>query len=311
MKQIVKKFIKSLLFTVVSALVLYALLPPSSAAHVMTVDYLDVGQGDAILITLPSGYQVLIDGGPDQRVLSELRTVMSASDRAIDLVVLTHGDADHLTGLVDVLKDYDVGLVMMPDAPKQTKLYKAWEKLLADRNQVVQLVHEKSDVPLTDGAVLHVLHPTDQTYAPGEPVNNASVVLRLDYGETTFLFTGDIEAEIERRLVKIAALEINADVLKVPHHGSKSSSTPDFIAAVSPAVSVVQVGRANRYGHPVQAVLDRLEAAGSLVFRTDQLGAIRLQSDGCLIERPVAFTLFGASLVGKRAETVYNSCKDR
>jgi competence protein ComEC len=261
------------------------------------------------LITLPSGYQILVDGGPDQSVLSSLRQSMSAGDRFIDVVMLTHGDADHLTGLVDVLKDYEVGLVMMPDAPKTTNLYKAWQELIV--HQEVQIITGRMDIALSDGATIRVLHPTMQTFGDKDSVNDASIVFRLDYGETSFLFTGDIESEIERRLVEVAGDELDVDVFKVPHHGSKTSSTAAFLEAVTPEISVIQVGLNNRYNHPDKDVLSRLIMDGDPVFRTDQQGSIRLQSDGCQIERVSGFSLFAAGLVGKTGEKVYNSCQDR
>lgn len=282
----------------VGALLFVLLSRHHRQAPQMVVDYLDVGQGDSILITLPAGFQILVDGGPDQSVLSELRKVMPVRDRNIDLIVSTHGDADHLAGLVDVLKDYEVGLVLQPDAPKNTALYRAWQELLAGRNQPIQSVNGKMDLALPDNAVLHLLHPTPRTYAPGEPANNASIVFRLDYGQTRWLFTGDIEGLIERRLVMTSAADLDSDVLKVPHHGSKTSSSPDFVAAVSPAVSVVQVGAKNRYGHPNVGALDRLKAVESLIWRTDQEGTITLKSDGCRI-------------IGISGETVYNACIKR
>lgn len=267
---------------VIAAVVLplIASRPGHSPSPVLRFDFLDVGQGDAILITSPSGFQILIDGGPDQAVLGQLRSAMDASDRYIDMIILSHPDADHLTGLVDVLRDYQTKRVFMPDVSKETSLYRAWNELLAEHSVEVNVVSRPHTIRLPDGIALHMIHPGPQTFHHGEAVNDASIVIRLEYGRRSFLFTGDIESEIEERLVKDWLEALDADMLKAPHHGSDSSSTPAFLKAVSPALSVIQVGKQNKYGHPSPIVLDRYRRQSIDVWRNDTEGSIRFETDG-------------------------------
>lgn len=281
--------------------------PPTSAsaAPLLRIDYLDVGQGDAILITTPSQYQVLIDGGPNQAVLSQLQQAMPLGDTSIDLVILTHPDADHLAGLIDVARDYNIGLVLMPDVEKDTKMYAEWLRVLAQKSVESRRIMDRENFTLPDEAKLLLIHPSPQTYKAGEPANDASIVLRLDYGKRRFLFTGDIEAEIETRLVQQFATEIDADILKVPHHGSKTSSTDLFLHAVSPTLAVIQVGRDNRYHHPAPSVLSRYEAAYIDVARTDQRGAISLQTDGFTVWLAGDCGVWGNWFFPCQAEKVY------
>lgn len=257
-------------------------------SNLLTIDFLDVGQGDSILITSPSGYQLLIDGGPNQNVLTQLRSVMATGDTTIDMVMLTHPDADHIFGLVDVLRDYQVTTIIMPTVSKDTGVYRAFvEAVEAEKSEVI-FAEQQRLIELPDNVHVQLVHPTPETYQAGEPANDASIVARLDYGERSFLFTGDIESEIERRLIATYPDLLDVDVLKVPHHGSKTSSTVAFLEAVSPDIAVIQVGRDNKYHHPSPLVLDRYIKEHVRVFRTDLLGLVRLKTDGLVVdwERP-------------------------
>lgn len=252
--------------------------------NVLQLDFLDVGQGDSILITSPSGYQLLIDGGPNQNVLTQLRSVMKAGDTSIDMVMLTHPDADHIFGLVDVLRDYQVTTITMPVVSKDTGVYRAFMEAVENEQAQVVYAEQQRIFELPDGFRLQLIHPTPESYNEGEPANDASIVARLDYGERSFLFTGDIEQGIEERLVQLYPDLLDVDVLKVPHHGSKTSSTIDFLEATSPNIAVIQVGRDNKYHHPSPLVLERYSKMQIRVFRTDLLGLVRLKTDGINID---------------------------
>jgi competence protein ComEC len=243
------------------------------------VTFLDVGQGDAILIETPTGAQILIDGGPDGSILlSELGRQIPFWDRSLDLVVLTHPDADHLTGLIAALERYDVGVVMTGAQLAQTGLVDAWETAL--QAQAASRVQGETGMRLefSDDVALEILHPdSDWSAEEQENINNQSLVLRLTYQDVAVLLPGDIEADVERVLLRSDAY-LASTVLKLPHHGSKTSSSRAFLDAVNPQLSVISVGAENDFGHPSGEVLERLE--GMLVYRTDRHGRVEITSDG-------------------------------
>lgn len=264
----------------VATLVWLAVLQlPDGKLHVA---FLDVGQGDAILITTQQGQQILIDGGPSPTALtSALGKEMPFWDRSIDLVVLTHPDADHITGLVEVLERYRVGGWLDNGRPDADTLYAECLILLKAASVPRHTVHAGDHVDLGQGLVLETLHPPPDLMAGTDAdSNNNSLVFHLNWGEASFLLTGDVEAEAEQLLVG-SGQSLSADVLKVAHHGGGSSSSAEFLAAVQPRYAVISVGAENHFGHPVQAVLDRLAQPGdATVLRTDESGTIEFVTDG-------------------------------
>jgi competence protein ComEC len=266
--------------TLVTAVAWFAIRQfPDGVLH---VTFLDVGQGDAIFVETPGGVQILIDGGPEgSALLSELGCHMPFWDRTLNLVVLTHPDADHLSGLIPALERYGVRAVVARALPHETDLVAAWEKALAnEENGGATLVRGEAGARLTlsDGVTLEILHPGAELIEGSDAdSNNNSVVLRLTYGDVAFLLPGDVEAEVEGELVRSGAY-LRSTVLKVPHHGSKTSSSLPFLDAVRPQVAVISVGQGNKFGHPSEEVLERLE--GTLVFRTDHNGTVSIASDG-------------------------------
>ncbi|MEK7138784.1 MAG: ComEC/Rec2 family competence protein [Patescibacteria group bacterium] len=246
----------------------------------LKIYFFDIGQGDSILIETPNGNQVLIDGGPDNKVLQKLGEVMPFFDKSIDMIVSTHSDADHVTGLIEVLKRYEVENVVYSNIVRDSALYGAWQKAVAEEDANVVEPSAGQVIDLGNGADLLTAHP-------GEPLkgqtinkpNNESVVLMLKYGETEVLLTGDIEAKAERQII-LSGVDINADILKIAHHGSRTSTTEEFLSEVSPQVAIIQVGAKNRYGHPTQEVLKRLEEYDIKYYRNDLDGDIKVISDG-------------------------------
>jgi competence protein ComEC len=261
------------LVTVVAWLALRGL--PDGRLHVY---FLDVGQGDAILVQAPDGRQILVDGGPSPTaLLNELGDVLPFWDRSLDLVVLTHPDGDHITGLIPLLDRYRVGQVL--DVPQSDTAPEAvpWLEGLAALGVPRTLAQRGMRLPVGDVQVL-VLHPGPaQLMGTASDDNNNAVVLRLDYGQTSFILTGDAESEAEADMIA-AGLPLRADVLKVGHHGSNGASSLALIAAVAPRLAVIPVGAENTFGHPHPAVLERLK--GVEVLRTDQNGRIEVVSDG-------------------------------
>jgi competence protein ComEC len=245
------------------------------------VTFLDVGQGDAIFIRAPGGRQVLIDGGPDEAtLLSQLGRRMPFWDRTLDLVILTHPDLDHLTGLIGALERYQVEAVVWRDVPTNSPAYDRWLGLLEAEGVSVHQGEAGLHIALDEGLELTVLYPgTELLPEAVESANNASVVTRLTYGSVSVLLPGDIEAAVEADLVR-EGLPLAATVLKVAHHGSCSSTGEEFLRAVAPAVAVISVGE-NEFGHPCDEVLSRL--ADAQLYRTDQTGTVELVSDGAQI----------------------------
>ncbi|QQG46039.1 MAG: MBL fold metallo-hydrolase [Candidatus Niyogibacteria bacterium] len=241
----------------------------------LVVAFLNVGQGDAILINTSGDQQILIDGGPNKQVLAELSKVMPFYDRSIDAIILTHPHQDHVGGLVEVLKRYDVDFVFDSGDGASLAEFAEFNKLIKEKNMKEVKVRRGMRILLGGGAYFDVLLP--DVFLDSENQHQNMVVGRLTYGNTCFLLTGDMEREQE---FKILNDDIDCDVLKVGHHGSKTSSSESFLKAVSPEIAVIQVGAKNRYGHPYQAVLERLSASVAQVFRTDVSGAVIMESDG-------------------------------
>lgn len=218
----------------------------------------------------------MIDAGPGKSVLRELGSVMTFYDKSIDVVVATHPDADHIGGIPDVLENYKVDLFMEPGVESNTDLYKTMEELVSKKGINKIEARRGMILDLGAGAMLEILFPI---FDPSDLLTNtASIVARLTYGESEFLLTGDSPSSIENYLITLGDME--SDVLKVGHHGSKTSTSPDFVEIVSPQYAVISVGKDNRYGHPTQEVLETLEKENIKIFRTDLDGRIIFESDG-------------------------------
>ncbi len=248
---------------------------PDGKLHVY---FLNVGQGDAILIVAPDGRQILVDGGPSPTaLLNELGAVLPFWDRSLDLVVLTHPDGDHITGLIPLLDRYRVAQVL--DVPQSDTAPEAAPWLEQLRVHNVPRSYARRGMRLAVGDVLlTVLHPGPEPLTgTASDDNNNAIVLRLDYGQFSVLLTGDAEREAEEALIA-AGLPLRADVLKIGHHGSNGSTSSAFVAAVQPHLAVISAGQGNPFGHPHPAVLERL--AGVQVLRTDRHGRIEVISDG-------------------------------
>lgn len=281
----------------------WGLLPQGDLRVVL----LDVGQGDAILITTPGRQQVLVDGGPDLTVLERLGEEMPFFDRRIELMILSHTDADHVTGLIEVLRRYAVEKVLMTGVARETAIYQAFLDAVRESGAEVIIAEAKNDLDLGGGVILDVLWPEASLFGQEmkEP-NNASIVVKLVWKEhdptspfglrgASVLFTGDIEEEVEEQLL-IAGMNLDADVLKVPHHGSKTSSSEAFLLAIDPELALISVGKDNRYGHPHPAVLARYAALGIPVRRTDEEGPAFASCEAGSCIRATA---------GKRVEVVF------
>jgi competence protein ComEC len=249
---------------------------PDGRLHVA---FLDVGQGDAILVTTPGGRQLLIDGGPSATDLNwRLGQEMPFWDRTLEMVVNTHPDSDHLGGMVSLLDRYQVEQALVSDMAVTSQLYREWEKELAEAALTPTIGQAGAHLDLGGGVIATVLNPGPACAGLDGP-NDHSVVMRLQYGEISFLLSGDIEEPVERELVASGA-PLATTVLKSPHHGSRTSSSEAFLEAVDPHLVVISVGAENSFGHPSPEVSERYAAHGLPVLRTDERGTIEFITDG-------------------------------
>lgn len=251
----------------------------------LKIAFLDVGQGDAIFIEAPNGNQILIDGGPGKNVLAELNKVMSVYDRTIDAILVSNPDKDHIGGLLEVLKAFEVGAVLEPGTKPDTAIYQEFEKAVADDGATKILPRRGMKIVMDEasGASLLILFP-DRDVSETK-TNDGSIVAKLTYGNTSVILTGDAPEGIERYLVLLDGANLQSDLLKVGHHGSRTSTSVEFLAAINPAFAVISVGANNSYKHPHQEVLERLKNSSIEIFRTDQLGTITFISNGVSFQR--------------------------
>jgi competence protein ComEC len=257
-----------------------ALTTPDDKLH---VSFLDVGQGDAILIQTPNGQDILIDGGPDSQNISlELSEKLPFWDRTIDLMVCTQPHADHVTGLVEVLQIYKVKQVLEPGVSYNSSIYQEWLRLIEDKGIEYNIARAGQEIDLGNGIKIEVLNPPEGLWeGTSDDVDNNGVVLRMSWGKLSFLFTADIREDVEFELIGQRA-NLKSTVLKVAHHGSRTSTTLQFLAAVDPEVAVISVGEDNPFGHPSPEVLERLidRLGEDNVYRTDEDGTIEFITDG-------------------------------
>lgn len=246
---------------------------------ILSVAFLNVGQGDAIFIEAPNGNQVLIDGGPPgQAVLSALGSVMPFYDRFLDVVISTHPDQDHVGGLPAVLEKFEVEQVLEPGISSPTPIYEAFEALVREKHISRVLARRGMAVVLDTQIYLLILFPDRDL--PEVETNDASIVAKLVYGDTSFLLSGDSPRKIEEYLVTLDGELIDVDVLKAGHHGSKTSTAQPFVAVATPLYAVISAGKDNRYGHPHQETLETLKHFGADIVSTAERGTIVFQSDG-------------------------------
>ena len=253
----------------------------------LTFAVLDIGQGDALYIKSPTGVEVLVDGGRgDGALLRELSNVMRAGDRTIDAVVATHPDADHIGGLVDLLKRYEVQAFIESGIEKQNSLTDALEEEVTKHKIPTYVARRGMSLELGGGARLDVLFPDIDVSYFGERSNDGTIVARLVYGDTSVLLTGDATFFTEGRLLAIStSTELMSDILKVGHHGSKYSTGEAFLEAVQPSTALISVGAKNTYGHPAPRVLELFGKSGITVLRTDEEGTLVFYSDGVQFTR--------------------------
>ncbi|HEX21250.1 MAG TPA: DNA internalization-related competence protein ComEC/Rec2, partial [Actinobacteria bacterium] len=256
---------------------IWSQVPASMSSARLTVSFLDVGQGDAILIRGPRNHIILVDGGVSYQLLKKKLALKAV--RKIDLMILSHAHADHVSGLVGVLEDYPVGMVLDPGYPHTSPIYKDFLKVIK-RKKIRYKIGRRGQIYRLGRIKLRLFRPSNYFITgSNSDVNNSSIVARLTYGNFHLLLPGDIERESITELLRERE-DISADVLKVSHHGSYTGTTMKLLRAVRPREAIISVGKDNLYGHPHRQALRRLRAAGSRIWRTDINGDIELSSDG-------------------------------
>ena len=273
---------KWVVLSLVAAAIMVWLFAVTTQDNNLHVSFLDVGQGDAILIQ-KGNQQVLIDGGPSPQAIGlGLGEKIPFWDRTIELVVLTHPSADHVTGLVEVLNRYNVKQVLYPDLAYASGIYDEWLRLVQEKGTKCTLAQAGQQIDLGGGVALEVLNPPRPLLTDTESdIDNNGIVLRLSMNEISFLLTADTMWETELELIHNRA-NLNSTVLKVGHHGSDTSTTPQFLAVVNPRIAVISVGADNEYGHPTDEVMTKLREKIGVenIYRTDEDGTIEFITDG-------------------------------
>ncbi|HOK35516.1 MAG TPA: MBL fold metallo-hydrolase [Candidatus Pacearchaeota archaeon] len=257
-----------------------------SQAPFLEINFFDVGEGDAAMIEPSKNTQILIDGGPSGEIVEKIAKEMPFFDREIELMILTHPDKDHITGLFDVFKNFKVDKVLMPQMEgdlEEKDLYLNFQKAVEEEGSEMVFAKEGQKISFGNNAKMFILWPP-QNFQSGE-TNDYSVVAKLSFGDVDFLFTGDAPKKVEYQLLannyslSEKEFSLDSEILKVAHHGSKYSSDENFLKAVSPDIAVISVGK-NSYGHPTKEVLDNLQKYGIVIYRTDKNGNIKVISNG-------------------------------
>ncbi|MDD3481085.1 MAG: MBL fold metallo-hydrolase [Patescibacteria group bacterium] len=276
-----KKFTKDLAIYIFAAFIIFlgsGLLRDNNAVKdevgsEATVHFLDVGQGDATLVMLPDDYQVLVDGGPDKSILTELGDVMPYYDKKIEAVFLSHPHADHLAGLNYVLDRYQVDTIYLNGISSDTPDFEAFLARIKDQKLRTQFVYKGDNLNLNEAEV-QVIWPKKETVTSYD-ANDTSLIFYLDFGENSILFTGDASAKVQEKL-KEDLREV--DILKVSHHGSGTGTSKELLQALRPQYAVISSGEGNRFGHPASDILAMLSHVN--LFRTDQDGTASFKLTG-------------------------------
>ena len=261
------------LFLLLFATVYFFYLDLQQSHKGLTVAMLDIGQGDAIFIESPTGTQILVDGGPPRKILNQLSRVMSPFDRSIDALIITNPDLDHIGGFLDVLEVYKVSEVFEPGTLNDTKIYQNLKDEIKKQNIPDILARRGMRLDIGGGALIDILFPDHDVSSWS--TNDGSVVARLLYGSTSVMLMGDSTIKTEQIILKEnSPAQLKSTVLKVGHHGSRTSTSDSFLKAVSPKYALISNGKNNKYGHPHQEIIDTLEQFGAKILRTDLLGTI-------------------------------------
>jgi len=245
----------------------------------LKITFLDVGQGDCIYFEFPDGRNMIVDGGPPPAGKYIIDPFLKDKGvNSIDYMVLTHPDADHLSGLCDVIKNFNVESVIANGAIQTSDEYMDFLKYIKSKKINFKIVRRWDEIDNFNPAKIFILHPDEENFDIYSS-NSKSVVFKLIYKDFSILMCGDIESDVEYNILR-ERFDLKSDVIKIPHHGSSTSSTMKFLERVKPKIAIIEVGQGNRFGHPQKEVLERLEKTGAKIYRTDLNGTIELITDG-------------------------------
>lgn len=262
------------------SLTLFLLVFLYNAEHrPLAVTFLDVGQGDAVFIEAPNGNQLLYDaGGPSGAVLRELGRILPFWDRTIDVVVLSHPDLDHIGGFPEIFKRYDIDLAFESGAVSDTGVFMAVQQAMREEGVARFIARRGMRIDFGRGVTADMIYPDRDT--SNMETNASSIVMRITYGNTALLLSGDLPSAIENYLAIRDGASLKSDLLKLGHHGSRTSTSPYWLSAVDPVIAVASAGKNNRYGHPHREVEELLVARGITFLVTAREGPITFVSDG-------------------------------
>lgn len=248
---------------------------------IMTVEFVDVGQGDCEFVELPDGKCMLIDSGEKYCADMVEERIKNEGYTSIDYLVVTHPHTDHMGGMSQIISDFDIGEIYMPYATSNTKTFEDMLEAIDSKGMTINTAKAGVEIFFSEEITGEFLAPVGSDY---DELNNYSAVLKLTYNDVSFLFTGDAEDISENEMLENSYSDLDADVLKVGHHGSRYSTSDDFLNAVSPQYAVIECGEDNKYGHPHSETVAKLESNGTEIYRTDLNGNITFVTDGIGID---------------------------
>ena len=259
-------------------IVLWSVVARESRSGKLTFVVLDVGQGDALFIESPTGTQVVVDGGPNNKLMKEISAVLPWYDRHIDMMVVTNPDRDHYEGFIPFLDKYKTDVVLKSGTDKESDLYKLLEQKMISKNVPIISARRGQVILIGGGAYFQVLFPDRDV--SGLSSNDGSIVMRLVYGDTSIILQGDSIIKIEDYLISLGVDNLKSTILKIGHHGSRTSTGEEYVEAVSPKWAVISAGKDNSYGHPHKEVVDTLNKMKIPILATCTIGRITFESDG-------------------------------
>jgi competence protein ComEC len=278
-----KKVYTSLTILFLIAIFLWSQVLTETYSNEIDVNFYNVGQGDAIHIRNNKNQDILIDGGPDSKIIEKLDQYMPFYDDKIELVILTHPHADHLTGLIHVLEKYKVEQVLYTDISYDSSVFLEWRKLVKEKG-IKEIFAKFGQIVKLNKANLYILFPyLNYNGKNVKELNNTSIVSKLVYENSSFLFTGDAEKEAEKELIDQVVKNreiLKSDLIKIGHHGSNTASTKEFLSIVNPLYAVISVGLDNKFQHPHQETISKINDLDIELFRTDQDGDVKCTTDG-------------------------------
>lgn len=269
----------SLLFLIILSVVIWYIALTEQKNGTLKFAVLDIGQGDALYIESPTGVQVIVDGGPNKTLMKEISAVVPWYDRHIDMIVVTNPDRDHYEGFIPLLDKYSIDVVLEPGTTNPNEAYKILEDKIKEKNIPKILAKKGQRVELGGGAYIDIIFPDRDV--SGLTPNDGSIVMKLVYGDTSVMLQGDSTAKIEEYLRNsVGSTTLRSTILKVGHHGSRTSSTVGYVKAVSPEIAIASSGKENDYRHPHQEVIDTFKKLNIPLYDTCNNGRIVLESDG-------------------------------